>query len=137
MNLNKTMLIGRVTRDVEAKALPSGVQVCSFSMATNRTWKDKDGAKKEETDFHNLVAFGKTAETLSRYVKKGQLLYVEGRLQTRSWEKDGEKKYRTEIIVEQFQFGPKAANASSAKDEDDDDGIEFPEEEINPDDIPF
>lgn len=138
MNLNKIHLIGRVTKDPEVKALPSGVQVCSFSLATNRTWKDKDGAKQEETDFHNVVAFGKQAEVIGQYVKKGQLLFVEGRNKTRTWEHPTHKinMYRTEIIVENFQFGPKAGNTAAATSSDDS-GIDFPEEEINPDDIPF
>lgn len=138
MNLNQVNLIGRVTRDPEVKALPSGIQVCSFSLATNRVWS-KDGEKKEETDFHNVVAFGKTAETIGRYVKKGQLLFIQGRNQTRSWEHATHKinMYRTEVIVEKFQFGPKAANSGASSAAADDTGIDFPEEEINPDDIPF
>lgn len=131
MNLNKALIIGRVTRDPELRALPSGSNVANFSLATNRVWKDKDQKQQEATEFHNCVAFGKQAETLAQYVKKGQLLYVEGRLQTQSWEKDGVKHYKTEIVVEQFQFGPKAANAAPA------DTPEYPEEELNPEDIPY
>lgn len=147
MNLNSVHLIGRLTRDPEAKALPSGSTVVSFSIATSRTWKDKEsGEKKEESEFHNCVAFGRTAETIAQYVKKGQLLFVDGRLQTRSWDdKDsGKKMYRTEIVVENFQFGPKAANTprDTAEESFDaigkepapqDDGIDG----INPEDIPF
>lgn len=140
MNLNQTNLIGRVTRDPELKALPSGNKVCSFSLATNRTWKDKnDNSKKEETDFHNLVAFGRTAEVIAQYVKKGQLLYVMGRLKTRTWEHPTHKinMYRTEIIVENFQFGPKAGGSSAAHDDDGAGDYPGDEEDINPDDIPF
>lgn len=138
MNLNSASIIGRITRDPEVKALPSGVQVCSFSMATNRTWKDKEGQKQESTTFHNIVAFGKQAEVIGQYVKKGQLLYVQGRMETRSWEdkESGKKMYRTEIIVENFQFGPKAAGASHDDvDEAPEDNV--PEGDINPEDIPF
>jgi single-strand DNA-binding protein len=134
MNLNKAIIIGRLVRDPELKALPSGQNVVSFSLATSRVWKDKAGAKKEDTEFHNMVAFGKQADTIAQYVKKGALLMVEGRLQTRSWEADNVKKYRTEIIVENFQFGPKAANAgtSTAKKEDTKESEldeQFPDEE--------
>jgi single-strand DNA-binding protein len=79
-------------------------------MATNRTWKDAQGAKKESVEYHNVVAFGKPAEIINQYSKKGSSLYVEGRLQTRSWDDaSGVKKYRTEIVLDAFQFGPKAA----------------------------
>jgi single-strand DNA-binding protein len=143
MNLNKAQVIGRVTRDLESKSLPNGTTVCSFSMATNYSYKDKEGKKVEETDFHNLVSFGKQAEILAQYVKKGQLLMVEGRMKTRSWDdkETSKKMYRTEIIIDQFQFGPKAANAgSTARDDFDGYGDEpqaGAEEEVNPDDIPF
>jgi len=140
MNLNQVTLIGRLTRDPEQKALPNGTAVVNFSIATSRTWKDKDGEKKEETEFHNCVAFGRTAEVIGQYLKKGQLANVVGRLQTRKWEKDGHTNYRTEIIVDQMQMGPKAGNAgggsSETKSEDTgtDDGDPGA---INPDDIPF
>ena len=108
MYLNKVQLIGNLTRDPEIKALPSGVKVLSFTVATNRTWKDQAGQKKDATEFHNVVAFGKIAELIAQYVKKGGSLYIEGRLQTRSWDAaDGQKRYRTEILVENFQFGPR------------------------------
>ena len=138
MNLNKTIIVGRVTRDVELKALPSGTAVSTFSLATNRVWT-KDGEKHEETEFHNIVVFGKMAETVGQYVKKGQLLLVEGRLQIRSWDdKDGKKMYRTEIMAESFQFGPKAGGEKSSP--SDREEIEYPDDddsEINPEDIPF
>lgn len=149
MNLNKIQIIGNVTKDPEIKALPSGIKVCSFSVATNRTWKDKNGAKSEEVEFHNVVAFGKQAELIESYVKKGSQLYVEGRLKTRTWETDGKKNYRTEIIMENMQFGARANNNSNPverkveqKDENNseiqDDGMpQYPEDDINPDDIPF
>lgn len=111
MNLNQVNLIGRVTADPEVKALErSGTTVASFSLATNRTWKNDKGEKQEEVQFHNIVAFGKTAEIVEDYVSKGMLLFVNGRLQTRSWEdKDsGKKQYRTEIIVDTLQLPPKS-----------------------------
>jgi single-strand DNA-binding protein len=150
MYLNKAIVFGNVTRDPEIKSLPSGIKVASFSIATNRVWKDKNGAKQESADFHNIVVFGKQADVISQYVKKGSSLMVEGRMQTRSWDgPDGQKKYRTEIITEGFQFGPRAGgpapaggnggSQSSAKVDKNEgiDTIEYPEEEINPEDIPF
>ena len=107
ISLNKATIIGNLTRDPESKALPSGITVVNFSIATNRNWKDKEGNKKEEVQFHNCVSFGKQADTIAQYVKKGQQLMVEGRIQTRSWEVEGGKRYATEIMVEQFQFGSK------------------------------
>ena len=149
MYLNKALVIGNLTRDPEVKALPSGIKVTSFSVATNRVWKDKAGAKQESVDFHNIVVFGRQAETAGQYLKKGSNVLVEGRMQTRSWDgSDGQKKYRTEIVADRIQFGNRpaagAAGASvkenpadSAKDQAPADTIEYPEEEINPDDIPF
>ena len=152
MYLNKAFLYGNLTRDPELKALPSGIKVANFAIATNRTYKDKDGNKKETTEFHNAVAFGKQAELIQQYLKKGRGIFVEGRLQTRSWDDKATntKKYRTEVIVENFQFGPsggpgsggtynpsqteKAAPGAKA---DKIDTIEYPTEEINPEDIPF
>lgn len=108
MYLNKATVIGNLTRDVELRALPSGIQVAQLSVATNRVWKDKNGAKQEAADYHNVVVFGKQAETCAKWLTKGQQVMVEGRMQTRSWDgKDGEKKYRTEIIAENVQFGNK------------------------------
>lgn len=144
MYLNKVTLYGNLTRDPEVKVLPSGQQICSFSIATNRTYKDKNGQKQEQTEYHNVVSFGKQAEIIGQYVKKGRPLFVEGRIQTRSWDKDGTKQYRTEIVVEQFQFGAdngaggsqrNAAPKTNAASEDPLAG-EFTED-INPEDIPF
>jgi single-strand DNA-binding protein len=114
MYLNKVYLIGNLTQDPEFKALPSGSSVANFSLATNRTWTDKQGQRQETAEYHNIVSYGKQAETMSQYLKKGSLLFVEGRIQTRSWEaQDGQKKYRTEIIVDTFQFGPKGSGAGN------------------------
>lgn len=148
MYLNKAIIIGNLTRDPEIKALPSGIQVTSFSIATNRVYKDKSGNKKEETDFHNIVVFGRQAETCGQYLKKGQNAMVEGRLQTRSWEKDGAKQYRTEIIADRVQFGIRAGGATGGAPKGDtssapannsvaEEQIEYPSDEINPEDIPF
>ena len=103
MYLNKVFVLGNLTRDPELKSLPSGMQVCNFGLATNRSYKDRDGNKQEQTEFHNVVAFGRSAELIAQYMQKGRQLLVEGRIQTRSWEQDGQKRYRTEIIVDQFQ----------------------------------
>ena len=147
MYLNKVFVFGNLTRDPELRSLPSGVQVTSFSVATNRVWKDKEGAKQEAAEFHNIVVFGRQAETSAQYVNKGSSVLIEGRLQTRSWESDGVKKYRTEIVAERVQFGPRGSgsgdggqtqsDSSSPKGESKGDAIDYPEEEINPDDIPF
>lgn len=149
MYLNKAILIGNLTRDPELRSLPSGIKVCTFSIATNRVWKDKNGARQESTDYHNVVVFGRQAETVAQYMKKGSSILVEGRIQTRSWDDktSGEKKYRTEIVADRTQFGPKAGGVGSvgttsegskapAK-EGGEDTIEYPEEDINPEDIPF
>lgn len=151
MYLNKAMIFGNLTRDPEMKALPSGTNVTEFSIATNRRYKDRDGNWQDAVDFHNVVVFGRQAETTSQYLSKGSSAYVEGRLQTRSWEKDGHKNYRTEIIAERVQFGPKGsgggtnapANDTAAGNTGGDNNAEqpkapeYPEEEINPEDIPF
>src|SRR3990167_8096003 len=114
MNINKVLLFGNLTRDPEVRSLPSGAQVASMGIATNRTWKDKEGKKQEAVEYHNIVAFGRLAEIIAQYARKGSSLFVEGRMQTRSWDdkNSGEKKYRTEVIVENFQFGPKRGPAS-------------------------
>jgi len=112
MNLNKVLLIGRVASDPEMRSTTSGQNVASFSMATNRTWKDASGQNREEAQFHRIVLWGKQAEIASQYLTKGSLLYVEGRLQTRSWEGQGGKKYITEIVGEKIQFGPKSSGAA-------------------------
>lgn len=148
MYINKVMLFGNLTRDPELRALPSGMNVCSFSIATNRTYKDRDGKKQEQTDFHNVVVFGRQADTVSQYLKKGSSAYIEGRMQTRSWDdkSSGEKKYRTEVVADRVQFGPKSGGSGGgsrrAESEEESSsgggaGIEYPKDDINPDDIPF
>ncbi|HPS21383.1 MAG TPA: single-stranded DNA-binding protein [Candidatus Paceibacterota bacterium] len=150
MYLNKAIIIGNLTRDPELRSLPSGIKVCSFSLATNRVWKDKNGTRQESADYHNVVVFGRQAETVAQYMKKGNSMLVEGRMQTRSWDdkSTGEKKYRTEIIADRVQFGPKggasgfnqtasASQSSAQSSAEEVDTIEYPEEDINPEDIPF
>ncbi len=157
MYLNKAIIIGNLVRDPEMRALPSGIRVATFSAATNRVWKDKNGAKQESVDYHNVVVFAKQAELVGQYLKRGQSVLVEGRMQTRSWDDAaGVKKYRTEIVADRIQFGPKAggasaggasagagSNAASTGGQHDDaplpkeDVIEYPSDEINPEDIPF
>lgn len=148
MYLNKALIIGNLTRDPELRALPSGIQVASLSVATNRVWKDKNGAKQEAADFHNVVVFGRQAETSAQYLKKGQQVMIEGRMQTRSWDDktSGEKKYRTEVVADRVQFGQKSGGGSAgvgdtskagAKGKDAVETIEYPTEDINPEDIPF
>ncbi len=109
MNLNKVFLIGRLTKDPEVRTTPSGQLVCNFGLATNRTWNNPETNQKEEkTEFHNIVLWRRLAEIASQYLKKGGLVLIEGRLQTRSWQDaSGNKRYRTEVIAENMQMGPK------------------------------
>mgnify|MGYP001566159643 FL=1 len=142
--------MGNLTRDPELKTLPSGSSVANFGIATNRVWKNQQGEKQEEVQFHNIVVFGKQADTVSQYLKKGSSVLVEGRLQTRNWEaQDGTKKSKTEIVAERVQFGPRrqaggfaekgeaGAGKVNAKQEEQLETIEYPEEDIKPEEIPF
>lgn len=147
MYLNKAFVFGNLTRDPELRSLPSGNKVTSFAVATNRVWKDKEGNKQESAEFHNIVVFGRQAETVSQYLKKGSSVLIEGRIQTRSWDdKDGQKKYRTEIVADRVQFGPRGSGNSAAsagntppqkKEDDAIESIDYGGEEVNVDDIPF
>jgi len=150
MNLNKVLIAGRLTADPELRTTPSGAHVTSFSVATNRNWTDKDGNKKEETEFHNIVAWGRQADVVNQFSKKGNLILVEGRLQTRAWEtKEGQTRKTTEIIAERIQLGPRPsgqAGGSSKKDSDEkgpqekkDDMpvIDLDSDDIKPEDLPF
>ena len=149
MYLNKVLIVGNLTRDPELTAIPSGQKVCKFGVATNCVWKDKNGAKQESVTYHNVVVWGRQAETSAQYLKKGQQVMIEGRIETRSWDDktSGEKKYRTEIVADRVQFGSKggvgggasapATNAISKNSAEEADSIEYPEEDINPEDIPF
>ena len=147
--LNKTQIIGRITNDLELKTTPNGNKVLSFTVATNYVYKDQQGQKVEETEFHNVVAWGKQAETIAQYFVKGQEIYVEGRLKTRNWEdKDTAKKmYRTEIILNNFEFGQKPNKETpneragrfnnEAKKTEKTEEVEYPDPDIDPADIPF
>ncbi len=150
MNLNKVFLIGRLTRDPESRTLPSGQAVSAFGLATNRVWINPENQEKQEqTEYHNIVAFGKLAEICNQYLNKGSLVLVEGRIQTRNWQdQNGETKYRTEIIAERLQMGPKStagqkSEKATDKSEQTTETIEeiqieeAPEEEIKTEDIPF
>jgi len=150
MNLNKVFIMGNLTRDPELKTLPSGSSVANFGIATNRVWRNQQGEKQEEVQFHNVVVFGKQADTVSQYLKKGSSVFVEGRLQTRNWEaQDGTKRTKTEIVAERVQFGPRrsgggfvgqekeGAGKGNVKQEEQLETIEYPEEDIKPEEIPF
>ncbi|MBT4349463.1 single-stranded DNA-binding protein [bacterium] len=118
MNLNKAMIIGNVVRDPEMRSTPSGQNVSSFSIATNLVWKDQSGQKQEKVEFHNIVAWRRLAEIVGQYLKKGSKVYIEGRLQTRSWDDpSGVKKYRTEIVAENMIMLDKAGSGPSTSDD--------------------
>lgn len=145
--MNKVILYGNLTRDPELKQLPSGGQVATFGVATNRRVK-KDEQWVDIPEFHNVVVFGRQAETSAQYLKKGSSALIEGRLQTRSWESPEKgKQYRTEVIAERVQFGsrggggssssPAAPRGSEEQPAPKEDAIDYPQEDINPDDIPF
>ena len=140
--INKVFLIGRVGRDPEIKTLSSGATIATFSLATSEKWTDKEtGEKNEKTEWHRCTAWRKLAEIISQYVAKGSLIYVEGKLQTRSWEKDGEKRYATEILVNNMQMLDSRREGSAGKTtEDKGFGDPPPNREPGPDDgddIPF
>jgi single-strand DNA-binding protein len=159
MNINTIHVCGNLTRDPELKALANGGSVASFGIATNRAVKKPDGSKGEDTEFHHIVVFGKLAETCAQYLRRGGIAYVQGRVQTRSWDSpDKGKQYRAEIVAEKVQFGPRPGGLHGPKSdvatESDTDQrppsergpgeatasaapIPYPEEDINPDDIPF
>lgn len=109
MNLNKAIVVGRVTQDPQFRTTPSGQPVCSFSIATNRFWYDQNTRERQEkTDFHNIVAWRRLAEIANQYLAKGTLVMIEGRIETRSWDDpSGNKRYRTEIVAENMQLGPR------------------------------
>ncbi|MCX6786086.1 MAG: single-stranded DNA-binding protein [Candidatus Komeilibacteria bacterium] len=148
MDLNKAMIIGNVTRDPEVRTTPTGQSVVSFGVATNLVWKDQMGNKQEKVEFHNIVAWRKLAETIGKYVKKGSKLYVEGRLQTRTWDdKNGVKRYTTEIVADNIimldRAGARPASNEGAQPSPADNYSQAApaaaavEEEINVEDIPF
>jgi single-strand DNA-binding protein len=151
MDLNKVMLIGRLTRDPEIRTTPNGQNVASFSIATSFNWTDQQGQKKEQTEFHNIVAWRKLADIVGQYLKKGSQVYLEGRLTTRSWDDktSGQKKYRTEVVADNMIMlgrpqgsrptGDQSAEASAKADaiEQPEPKSEIPDIQIDNSDIPF
>lgn len=116
MNVNKVILVGRLTRDPEVRTTPSGQTVTSIGLATGRTWTDKNGQKQEKTEFHSVIFWGRTAEVAGQYLIKGQEIFIEGRLESRKYTgKDGVERKTTDVIAESFQFGskPQGANRSN------------------------
>ncbi|MBX4186957.1 MAG: single-stranded DNA-binding protein [Candidatus Doudnabacteria bacterium] len=150
MDLNKVQLIGRLTRDPEIRTTPGGQNVAAFSIATSFNWTDQQGQKKEQTEFHNVIAWRKLADIIGQYLKKGSQVYIEGRLQTRSWDDktSGQKKYRTEIVADNMIMlgrpgqtgGSTSAPASPAarsEAEQPEPAATIPEIQIDNDDLPF
>lgn len=144
MNLNKVFLIGRLTQDPQTKTLPSGQSVASFGLATDRFFTDKSGQKQQQAEFHNIVLFGRLAEIAAQYLAKGSLALIEGRIRTRSWQDaSGNKRFRTEIVGQSLQLGPRAAGKVVSSEEkkevpaEEIPVIEEGEEEIDVSRIPF
>ncbi len=134
--INKAILIGNLGRDPEMRATKSGAAVANLSLATTRRWKDSEGERQEQTEWHNVVVFGRQAEIAGQYLTRGRQVYVEGRLQTRSWEdrNSGETRYRTEIVCENFQMlGQRPTGSAAAPSTPAEDPGPQPED----DDIPF
>lgn len=146
-SLNKAMIIGNLTRDPELRKTASGQSVTSFSLATNRVYTDSTGQKKEQADYHNIVAWGRLAEICAQYLNKGKKVYIDGRIQTREWEgQDGQKRYRTEIVAENMIMldrggaGAPGARAATSADEAPimaNEPSQTPDDEIKLEDIPF
>lgn len=148
MNFNKVILLGRLTQDPQLKNMPSGTPFCSFGLATNRFWVDRQtGERKKETDYHNIVLWRRLAEIASQYLNKGSLVLIEGRVRTRSWQDNsGERRYRTEIITDNLQLAPKSTQRE--EDLNDQKGVSRPAEqeipiieegspEVNGEEVPF
>lgn len=126
--LNKVLLIGRLGSDPEMRFLPNGSAIAHLRIATNRPWRDESGERHADTDWHDVVAWNKLGEVCNRYLTKGQLVYIEGRLQTRSWETDGVTHYRTEVIAEQVKFLERKATTEET---------DLPTQETPVEDLPF
>lgn len=150
MSVNKVIILGRLGQDPELKYTPSGAAVCNFSLATSETWNDKNtGQKQEKTEWHRVVVWGKLAELCNQYLSKGRQAFVEGKLQTRSWDdKNGQKRYTTEISATTVQFiggasaQPSAGNnqydQSSSSTQDNNNGYDISADaSFASDDIPF
>lgn len=144
-SLNKAMLIGNLTRDPELKYLQQGSAVCTFGLATNRSWTTENGDKKEEAEYHRIVAWGKLGELCGQLLKKGTKVYIEGRLQTRSWQTpDGQERSTTEIVADDMMIlSPKRDGGMTTMDDDvapvpsTNNKVDAPKDDINLDDIPF
>jgi len=143
-SVNKVILVGNLGRDAEVRYTPGGAAVASFSIATTENWTSKDGEKHEQTEWHRIVLWGKSAESLQPYLTKGKQIYVEGRLQTRQWEKDGQKHYTTEIKSDRIVLlggGARSGGGDRPIDRGSDQGgYSDPMKETSPitdDDIPF
>jgi single-strand DNA-binding protein len=137
-SVNKVILVGSLGKDPEVRFMPNGDAVANFSMATSENWKDKEGNKQEKTEWHSIVAYRKLAEIMGQYLKKGAPVYIEGKLQTRKWEKDGVTRYSTEIIADTMQMlGSKDASTSSAQRQDSKPNEQNSGFDDVPDDIPF
>ncbi len=154
---NKVTLLGNLTRDPELRTTPSGQNVCSFSLAVNRSWRSKDGEQKEAVDYFDCSAWGKAGEIIEQYTQKGRPLLVSGRLQSRSWEQEGQKRSKVEVVVEDFNFigggsgdsgggdftpkssSPSSKPKSSSKPKKDDDVVieDIDDEPVDLSDIPF
>ena len=117
MNLNKVIIAGNLTRSPELRYGVGGTAIATFGIATNRVWTDANGDRQAEVEYHNITVFGRQAQTVADYLTKGQLAMVEGRLRTTSWEVEGLKRYRTDIIAERIQFGPKRQGEVSDTDD--------------------
>jgi len=146
MNFNKAMILGNLTRDPESKTTPSGQTVTTFGIATNRFYFDQQKQRQQKVEFHNIVAWGRLGEICAQYLKRGQLAFVEGRIETRTWEaQDGTKKFRTEIIAENMQMGPKTGGGGApstgggyaAPSRSSEEEVPIVEDEIQVKDIPF
>lgn len=118
MSVNKVILVGRIGRDIELKYTPSGTAVCNLSLATDEGYTDKNGQKQDRTEWHKVVLWGKTAENVAKYKRKGDEIYVEGKLETREWEKEGQKHYTTEVKAESVTFVGGARSGPSRQDDD-------------------
>lgn len=134
--VNKVILIGNLGKDPEVRKLDGGATVCNFPMATTETYKDKNGERKEQTEWHNIVLWRGLADVAEKYLKKGSQIYLEGKLRTRSWEKDGIKRYTTEIVGENFTFLGKPKN-SGENNSQQDNTLSSTNENGEKDDLPF
>ncbi len=137
-SLNKVMLIGNLTRDPEMRYTPQGTAVCTFGVATNRSWTLESGEKKEDVEFHNIVAWNKLAEICAQLLKKGRKVYVEGRLSTRSWQgQDGTQKQRTEVVINDMVIlDKKSDNPADVGMGVPEAGIEIPEAQVEAQAVP-